>query len=239
MTSRAAVVIVAAGEGSRLQGDRPKQFIEIGGVPMLEWSIRVFEAHAAVVEIVVVVAPPILRAVPDFLAGRERKLVAGGASRRESVSRGVSSVTADVQIILVHDAARPFVRSAVIDGVIAAAETGAAVPTVPLRDTVKEIDEAGRVVGTADRSYLRVAQTPQGFPAAGLRHLHEEAERDALEATDDAMLFEMQGLPVFATPGDHLNFKITTNQDLLYANWLVATGAVVVPPTDRREEPHR
>ena len=235
MSSHVAAVIVAAGEGMRFGTDRPKQFVELAGVPMLEWSIRAFEAHPAIDEVVIVLAPLVLADVPSWLHRDGRKLVAGGASRRESVSLGIASVSADAETILVHDAARPFVSAAVIDRVISAAGNGGAVPGVALKDTVKETDEEGLVLGTPDRSRLRAVQTPQGFPAAVLRRVHELAAEAGTEATDDASLCERQGMGVVVVRGDDMNFKITTMSDYRYAEWLVETGAAKTTPEDSHE----
>ena len=230
MTGHVGVVIVAAGDGARMGTDRAKQFLDLGGLPMLDWSIRAFQGHPDIDELVIVLAPGVLAKLPPWLARDALTLVAGGTSRRESVSCGVASVNADSRIILVHDAARPFVSAAVIDRVLAAAAAACVVPVLPLKDTVKETNEMGRVVGTPDRSRLHAAQTPQGFPAAVIRSVHDDAARAATDATDDAELCELRGETVITVRGDELNFKITTMEDIRYAEWLVETGGVGPAP---------
>jgi len=149
-------------------------------------------------------------------------------SRRESAGGGVERILEDAQSILVHDAARPFLSRDLIDRVLLACGDSGAVPGIPVRDTLKQIDTATRVVRTVNRGALRAAQTPQGFPATLLKRLHAAATDDS-PITDDAMLCEQAGEGVVVVPGDEANLKITTATDLRYARWLIETGAVELP----------
>ena len=223
----AAAVIVAGGRGERLGS--PKQFLLLGGIPLLLWSIRSFEAHPAVDEIVVVLPAEAAEEPPPWLMGESVRCCAGGESRRASAGAGVLSVDSRADLILIHDAARPFLTSGVTDRVLAAAsEVGAALPVVTVSDTIKRV-ESGRVVDTQDRSRLGRAQTPQAFEAGLIRELHTQAAEKGSDAPDDAALCEAQGHPVAAVEGDPWNLKITTRADLALAEWLVASGRVAIP----------
>lgn len=228
MNGPVGVVIVAAGESRRAGGDVPKQFVDLGGIPILEWSIRTLAGHPDVGQVVVVLPPSVLRDPPPWLDSHFLTLVEGGMSRRDSAARGVQGIREDTTSILVHDAARPFLSPDLIDRVLRACGDSGAVPGIPVRDTLKQIDGAQRVVWTVDRGPLRAAQTPQGFPAALLRRLHA-APTDGSPITDDAMLCEQAGEAVVVVPGDEANFKITTATDLRYARWLIETGVVEAP----------
>lgn len=223
----AAAVIVAGGRGERLGS--PKQFLPLGGIPLLLWSIRSFAAHAAVGEIVVVLPAAAAAEPPPWLKGESVRCCAGGESRRGSAGAGVLSVGSRADLILIHDAARPFLTTGLTDRVLAAAsEVGAALPVLPVSDTIKRV-ESGRVVETPDRSRLGRAQTPQAFEAGLIRDLHTQAAEQGISASDDVALCELEGLPVAAVEGDPWNLKITTRADLALAEWLVASGRVSVP----------
>jgi 2-C-methyl-D-erythritol 4-phosphate cytidylyltransferase/2-C-methyl-D-erythritol 2,4-cyclodiphosphate synthase len=209
-------IIVAGGRGARLGADVPKQLLEIDGRSILRRAIEAFDRHPRVDRLVVV--------LPDELVPRSRAIVgltsrpcqvtAGGATRQDSVSRGLAALAQGTDLVLVHDAARPFVTADVIDRVIAATEaTGAAVPAVPARETVKRVDRsAGVVRETIARDEIWLAQTPQGFRRGVLESAM--AAGRAMEATDDAMLVEGAGYPVKVVEGDPANVKITTANDL-------------------------
>lgn len=234
MSEGIAAVIVAAGRSERLGGAVPKQFLDLGGLPVLEWSLRSFHAHPAIGAVVAVVPLEEAEGPPPWLAAaaaRGIRLVAGGRTRAESVVRGVAGAPADAVALLVHDGARPFAGASLIARVAAAARTTAVIPVLPVVDTIKRVDAGGRVVATVDRGALRRAQTPQGFPGPLLRRLHA-AGSDAVAAvdvTDDALLCERAGHPVDTVGGDPLNLKITGPRDLRYARWLVETGVIEAP----------
>ena len=225
--SRAAAVIVAAGRGERLGS--PKQFLPLGGIPLLLWSMRAFGSHPAVSEVVVVLPAPHAADPPDWLRGDRLTCCAGGETRRESAGLGVRAASREAGIILIHDAARPFASRELIDRVIAAViERRAALPVLRLVDTIKRV-EGLDVVETVAREGLRGAQTPQGFDADLIRGLHDRASREETVASDDVALCELEGHPVAAVEGDPWNLKITTPADLAMAEWLVDSGRMRVP----------
>lgn len=216
MTSRIGAVIVAAGRGTRLGGDVPKQLLDLGGQSLLQRSIAAFDTHPAIAEIAVVLPAELVDRGRE-LAGpvrRPMRVVAGGARRQDSVRLGVEGLSPDVDLILIHDAARPFVGAALIDRVIAgAAEAGAALPALPCRDTVKRVDATRAVVtSTLPREEIWLAQTPQGFRRDVMAQVL--AHSDRVDATDEAMLAERAGVEVRVVPGDFGNIKITTMDEL-------------------------
>jgi len=214
--SRVGAVIVAAGEGRRYGA--AKQFAVLRGRSVLDWSLAAFEANPRVDSIVLVLARP---AEGGTFAARYAKVAAvvrGGDRRQDSVANGVAGLKAEAaDIVLVHDGARPLVTQDVIDRIIAAArETGAAVPGLPLEDTIKEA-EAGRVIRTLDRGRLVRVQTPQGFACGLLLRALELARTEGVTGTDEAALVERLGVPVAVVAGDPRNLKITAPPDLAVA----------------------
>ncbi|MFW6193582.1 MAG: IspD/TarI family cytidylyltransferase, partial [Gemmatimonadota bacterium] len=163
---------------------------------------------------------------PGWLRERVDAMVAGGATRRESVALGLAAVPGETDVVLVHDGVRPFASSALVRRVADAARKGPVVPVLPVVDTVKRVDGEGRVMETLDRSTLRRVQTPQGFPTSVLRRVHAGAEASKAVATDDAALCEASGVTVRTVAGEIHNLKVTTGQDLAFARWLVASGRV-------------
>lgn len=200
-------IVVGAGSGARFGG--LKQYEVIGGQRVIDRSVATASERSDGVVIV----------VPASDAEHEGG-VAGGASRAESVRNGLQHVPAEAEIICVHDAARPFASSELFDQVIAAVQAGAdaAIPAVPVTDTIKIVasDGSGRVKATPDRSTLVAVQTPQAFKASALRIAHEKAGGN-VDATDDAMLVEQAGGVVVVVPGEAVNRKITTPDDLEWA----------------------
>jgi 2-C-methyl-D-erythritol 4-phosphate cytidylyltransferase len=223
------VVVVAAGQGTRLGGEVPKQFRLIGGVPMLLRALRPFVAHPEVVRVAVALPADIVAAPPAWLsavAGEGCVLVAGGAHRTDSAMAAVSALPPGCAVVLVHDAARPFVERGMIDAVIARAREGrGAVPAIMVGDTLKRAADpldGGVVAGTVPRDGLWRAQTPQGFPRAMLERAYRLARERGGGATDDAALVEAAGDPVCLVPGSAKNLKITTAEDLQIAECLAA-----------------
>jgi 2-C-methyl-D-erythritol 4-phosphate cytidylyltransferase len=214
-----AAVIVAAGSGRRFGA--AKQFAPLRGRPLVEWSLAAFEAHP-LVETIVLVLPDLSRK-DVYRAGfpKVADVVRGGAERQDSVAVGVGRLdAARTEIVLVHDGARPFVSAALIDRVAAAAaRTGAAVPVVPVEDTIKEV-EADRVVRTCERGRLCRAQTPQGFSFGLLVRALTEARAAGVSGTDEAALVERLGAAVAVVEGDPRNIKITSLLDLRVAEAL-------------------
>ncbi|WP_052848567.1 2-C-methyl-D-erythritol 4-phosphate cytidylyltransferase [Streptomyces avicenniae] len=232
---RTAAVIPAAGQGLRLGGGTPKALRELGGTPILVHAVRAM-ACARSVSLVVVVAPAdgvgktrsLLEEHPPP-PGVTQLVVPGGTTRQESVRLGLAALPEDVEVVLVHDAARPLVPVATVDAVVDAVRGGApaVVPALPVTDTVKQIappaapGEPEPVVGTPDRALLRAVQTPQGFDHATLAAAHA-AHAAGDDATDCAGLVERQGVPVVLVPGHEEAFKITRPLDLVLAEAVLA-----------------
>ena len=213
-----AAVIPAGGTGARLGRRTPKQFLTIGGVPILAATVRHFTSHPAVSTVIVAAPPALLGRAQRLLAPHPRRVrlavVAGGAERQESVSHALAAVGPTVDIVVVHDAVRPFISRQLIDAVVRAAiETGAAICALPMADTVKRV-RGEFVETTIDRSTLWTVQTPQAFRPDILREAHDKARRDGIVGTDDAMLVERLGHPVRVVRGSDANVKITTPEDL-------------------------
>lgn len=230
--ARTAVVIPAAGRGVRLGPGAPKALRALNGTPMLIHAVRALAASRHV-SLVVVVAPPDGAAeVKTLLADHalpERTdflVVPGGESRQESVKLGLDALPPGVDVVLVHDAARPLVPVDTVDGVIEAVRDGApaVVPALPLADTVKQVEprpqgEPEPVVATPERARLRAVQTPQGFDRATLVRAHETVTESV---TDDAGMVEQLGLPVVVVPGHEEAFKVTRPLDLVLAEAVLA-----------------
>ncbi len=218
------------GRGGERGAEEPKQFRAIAGIPMLLRALRPFAQHPRVGPIVLVLPPESAAAPPAWLGAllSDRLLVtAGGEERQHSVANGLRALPPGPALVLVHDAARPFVERELIDRVLAVAARGAAaVPGLPLPDTVKETDTAGLVVRTIPRDRLVVVQTPQAFPRAMLETAHQRARGDApsLAATDDATLCERLGHPVRVVAGSPRNIKITTVEDFALAEALAGAA---------------
>ncbi len=230
--TRAAAVIAAGGAGRRMGGVR-KQYAELLGEPILLHTLRPFLAHPAVVCAVVALPAEDVAAPPAWLAGCDERvvLVAGGAERGESVHRGLEAVPDAVDVVLVHDAARPLVTREVIDRTLAAAAGGVgAIAAVPVTDTLKEVNEGGRIVGTPDRARLWAAQTPQAFPRALLLDAYRRAARDGVCGTDDAALVERYGGTVIVVDGATENLKVTRPVDVVIAEALLRARAAAGPP---------
>jgi len=216
-----AVILAGAGEGRRMEGRGPKALLEVGGSTLLERVASTFLTHPAVGEIVAVVPERLVaeaRSRLDALAnprGARVTAIAGGATRQESVRLGMGALQRSLSYIAVHDVARALVDGDLISRVLVAArETGAAIPALPLRDTVKEVDR-GRIVRTIPRDRLQGAQTPQIFARDILARAHARPDATDAGATDDAGLVEAAGLAVAVVPGDPSNLKLTGPSDVI------------------------
>ena len=234
-----ATIVVAAGQGVRFGGQTPKQFQLIAGVPMVLRALRPFSSHPEVIQVVLVLPPEHAARPPEFLrdladvpssassAASALTIVAGGPHRGDSVRAGLSALTAECTVVLVHDGARPFAERSVIDAVIAYARQGdGAVAAIPLGDTLKEASrrDPSRVARTHPRARLWRAQTPQGFPRGILEQAHARAARLGRRATDDAALVEALGYPVRLVPDSSRNLKVTAAEDLALAQLLASDG---------------
>ncbi|PKV86481.1 2-C-methyl-D-erythritol 4-phosphate cytidylyltransferase [Streptomyces sp. TLI_146] len=229
---RTAAVIPAAGRGVRLGPGAPKALRALNGTPMLIHAVRAMAASRAVSLVVVVAPPDGAPEVKNLLAEHalpERTdflVVPGGESRQESVRLGLEALPQGIDVVLVHDAARPLVPVDTVDAVIEAVRDGApaVVPALPLADTVKEVEPHADgtpepVLATPDRARLRAVQTPQGFDHATLVRAHESVTGDV---TDDASMVEKLGLKVVVVPGHEEAFKVTRPLDLVLAEAVLA-----------------
>lgn len=219
-----AAIIAAGGRGVRLGADRPKQFLDLGGRSILDMSIAALASSGRIDEIVVAVPPDHLDATAAAWAhgaGKPLTFVAGGARRQDSVANAFAKTSAGADIILIHDAARPFVTGEVIGRAIDAARAhGAAIAAIPVRDTVKQAgatapDGSRPITATIPRESVLLAQTPQAFRRDVLARALDAGH--AIDATDEAMLVERLGLPVHVVDGDPANIKVTTPEDLVEA----------------------
>jgi 2-C-methyl-D-erythritol 4-phosphate cytidylyltransferase / 2-C-methyl-D-erythritol 2,4-cyclodiphosphate synthase len=224
-----AAVVVAAGRGQRAGGDIPKQYRRIGGAPVIRATLSAFSAHPDVglVQPVIHSADNELFRVASSGLQKLSKPVAGGTTRQSSVHAGLQALQADApEIVLIHDAARPFLSSALISRAIAGARAhGAAAPGIAVADTVKKIDGAALVIETLDRGSLRMVQTPQAFGFALIADAHRRAaSAGRTEFTDDAALAEWAGHRVLMFEGEPGNVKLTTNDDFARAELLSAAA---------------
>ena len=231
--TRAIAVVLAAGQGRRLGGVTPKPLVPISGRPLILRTLdRIFAADV-IEQVVLVVATDqigrcesLLRS-DEALHDRPWVLQGGGATRQQSSSFGLRRVPVESEIVMIHDGARPFVSGDLIERAVqAAAERQAVVAGLPVRDTIKVVSRDGWVQSTLERSTLWEIQTPQAFNRSLIDRAHRAAEGDPTEATDDAMLVERLGVPVYVVPGERSNLKITAPEDVLVAEALLRQGGL-------------
>lgn len=217
------VVIAAAGKGTRMGTNVNKQYLELSGEPVLAWTVRRFENCRLVNGIVIVVGKDEIEfckthIVERYAFKKVKAVVAGGATRQQSVLSGLRRVSACCETVLVHDGARPFVDAKCIETCINVAKKwGAAVAAVPAKDTIKRIGSDGFIDETIDRSGLWYIQTPQGFKYDLIADAHRKAIEDGFDGTDDAILLERIGHKVRVVMGSYYNIKITSKEDLVIA----------------------
>lgn len=224
-------LVTAGGRGRRFGGTVPKQYADLAGLPVVARSLRAFDACAAVDRLLLVVPagdePWVRRSlIPRAGLAKPLLVVAGGATRQESVFAGLCAIGGEDGLVAIHDAVRPLVPPRLIEEcIVAAQETGAAIAAVPLQDTLKKIGPGEAVIAsTIAREGLWLAQTPQVFRLGLIRAAHEEARRLGLTATDDAALVERRGGAVRIVEGSPLNVKITTLADLELAAAILGRG---------------
>ncbi|MGE5315001.1 MAG: 2-C-methyl-D-erythritol 4-phosphate cytidylyltransferase [Acidobacteriota bacterium] len=220
-----SVIIPAAGIGERMGSAIGKQFLSIKGTPIIIHTLRCFQASDAIDEIIIVTREESFAMLETLLAeaslSKVRPLVKGGARRQDSVAHGLAAVAPSTEIVLVHDAVRPFVRASTIAQVAdAARHFGAAIAAVRAKDTIKQAGTDGRVAATLDRSLLWNVQTPQGFRTELLREAYARALEENFDATDDSMLVERLGIHPVIVEASYENIKITTPDDLLLGELL-------------------
>ncbi len=225
------VIVVAAGRGVRFGTEVPKQYLRFGGRSTLSYALRAFIEHPLVQRIVTVIHPDdrdaFLSAVPEFADALDSGRLAsafGGATRQASVSEGMEALAeSKPDVVLVHDAARPFISCDLVTRAIEAAEKfGAAVPLLPVVDTINQIGPDGRLAGTVDRTSMRVVQTPQAFKFAPLLDAHRAARKAGrLDFTDDGSLIEWRGQKIGGFTGEPDAFKLTIHADIKRAEQIV------------------
>ena len=217
-----AAIVVAAGRGTRVGGETPKQYRMLAGKPVIVHALRIFLVHPSVETVLPVVHADDRSRFDGAVSAaglpseKLRAPVPGGATRQDSARRGLEALVGEApNLVLVHDAARPFLTSDLVGRAIAAGrEHGAAVPGIPVTDTVKVVDERARVIETPDRSQLRAVQTPQAFAFAALLDAHRRAAQAGLQDfSDDGALAEWAGLPVIVFDGEPGNIKLTREAD--------------------------
>ncbi len=222
-----SVVIVAAGKSSRMNSDINKQYIEIDGIPVIARTISVFENCDFVNEIIVVINYKDIiyfkeNIVENYNFKKVISLVAGGTERQNSVLNGLNEVNNKCNIVLIHDGARPFIgQSSIINSVEAAKDFGAACVAVPVKDTIKKVNKDNNIDKTLERNTLWSIQTPQTFQYDLIMEAHKKALNDNFLGTDDSVLVENLGYKVKIVMGDYTNIKITTNEDLIFAEAIV------------------
>ena len=215
-----SVVVLAAGRGSRMQADLNKQYIVLGGMPVVTRTLLVLEQSALVDEIVVVVAKGEevyckQIALEPYSISKVKQIVVGGAQRQDSCYLGLQAVKEADGYVLFHDGARPFFTEKLLQDALCALETyDACCVAVPVKDTIKRVSEEGVVVETPQRSTLYAAQTPQGFRIAVAREVYAKAVADGFIGTDDSQLAEKYGYASKFVCGSYENIKITTKEDL-------------------------
>lgn len=231
---RATALIAAAGKGERMGAPLPKQFLPVGGVPLLVHALRPFEKVKEVTEVFLIIPPGKedycqREIVEKYALQKVTKLIVGGQERQESVSQGLGEVSPSTEVVVVHDGVRPCVTEDMIrDAIRVAGMSHGAVVGIPVSETVKETTlQEGRpeIIRTLDRSRLWLAQTPQAFPLAVLVEAHEKARHDAFTGTDEASLVERLGYHVIMVMGSPFNMKVTTPQDLILAEQILEESA--------------
>lgn len=218
---KVAVIIAAAGKGERVGGPLPKQFLDIGGEPMLARTLRCFAEADEADEIFIVTGAEYTercrRLADAYAPGRVRTVVPGGRERQDSVYNALKAVAAEcpeAEYVLIHDGARPFVTEKVIEDVLeAVCDRGAAVACVPMKDSLRMLSDDGSS-RAVDRSGYVAVQTPQGFRTDVIMRAYDMAFAEGFYGTDDAVLVERSGHPVAVVTGDYANIKITTREDM-------------------------
>ncbi len=231
--SRIVAILPAAGLGTRMGAEQPKQFLELDGVPLVVFTLRRLAACAQISGFIVATRAEDVEALARRATAEKFtqpvRVVRGGGTRQESVARGLAGIPADTEIVLVHDAVRPLVTREQVERVISEARArGGAILGIPAIDTVKEVkraslpEDVARITATIPRERIVLAQTPQAFHAALLKEAFARAEQDGVTASDEAGLVERLGREVFVVQGSERNIKITRPADMQLAQFYLA-----------------
>ncbi|OPZ91636.1 MAG: 2-C-methyl-D-erythritol 4-phosphate cytidylyltransferase [Firmicutes bacterium ADurb.Bin419] len=222
-----SLVVVAAGKGTRMNMDMNKQYIKVGGIPILTRTLRKFDDLDYINEIILVVHNDDILCCKENVIGacnfkKIKCIVTGGLTRQDSVYNGLKEVYERADVVIIHDGARPFVEEECIAACIeAAAECGISTLAVPVKDTIKYSNNEGFVEATPDRSTLWAVQTPQAFKYSLIMDSHKRARIDGFVGTDDTVLAERLGFKTKLVMGSYNNIKITTVEDLIFAEAIV------------------
>jgi 2-C-methyl-D-erythritol 4-phosphate cytidylyltransferase len=219
--NRTVALVPAAGRGLRMGGPVPKQYLAIDGLPLIVHSLRVLQASPFIDAIILAVPQADIDYCHSDIVkahgfSKVLKVVAGGPERQDSVRLALAAVGSETEIVLIHDAVRPFLTPEMVVNVVETARaTGAAIVALPVRDTVKHVGADQVIVRTVDRKPLWLAQTPQAFRRGWLQEAHDKAHREGVHATDDAYLIEWSGRPVSVVEGSGENIKVTRPEDMI------------------------
>lgn len=222
-------VIAAGGQGKRMNSNVSKQFLTIKGHPILYYTLNKFEKMKILNEIILVVPPADVKYTKEQIIKKygfkKTRIVEGGKERQDSVYNGLKALPKDADIVVIHDGVRPFIPVKIIENSIeAAAECDAVGVAVPVKDTIKVVDDKSIVKTTPDRKALWAIQTPQTFKYDVIMKAYEKAMEDGFYGTDDTVLVERMGLPVKIIEGSYENIKITTPEDIIFAEAFVSIG---------------
>lgn len=221
------LLIPSAGTGKRMGADRNKLLLHLRSQPIIAWTMLAAEAASSISWIGIISQPhdwEDLKAImADLKLTKPIKLIAGGSTRQESVYNGLQALPADAKQVLIHDGARCLATPDLLNACAEAIRhCPGLIAAVPVKDTIKVVDESGIIQSTPERSQLWAAQTPQGFDVELLKQCHAEGVRQGWEVTDDAALFEKCGIEVHIVPGEETNLKVTTPQDLAIAEFILS-----------------
>ncbi|NEO82729.1 MAG: 2-C-methyl-D-erythritol 4-phosphate cytidylyltransferase [Spirulina sp. SIO3F2] len=220
------LLIPAAGLGKRMGGDRNKLLLTLLDRPLLAWTLQ-SAAQTSIIEWIGLMGQPYDFEAFEAIVSQVQppqpvQLIVGGETRQDSVYNGLQALPPSAQQVLIHDGARCLVTPELFERCAAALQTHPGlIAAVPVKDTIKVVDDQNRVTATPNRSQLWAAQTPQGFDVVQLRAAHEQGRQSGWMVTDDAALFEQCGLPVQIVPGEETNLKITTPMDLAIATFIL------------------
>ncbi len=217
---KVSAIIVAGGRGTRMNGPVPKQYLEVGGRPILSHTVLVMDKCKNIDDLIVVVPENDIdfcrrTIISPLRLQKNYQLVPGGKKRNDSVYNGLKVLDNRTDVVIIHDGVRPFIKPEQVDACIAGSiSSGACILGIPVSDTLKSINQAGYIDGTLERSGIWYAQTPQAFRYDVIRKAHENAKREVNNVTDDAILVERMGIHVKIIMGSKKNIKITTLEDL-------------------------
>ncbi|MBX3334478.1 MAG: 2-C-methyl-D-erythritol 4-phosphate cytidylyltransferase [Nitrospira sp.] len=229
MSNRTVALVPAAGRGLRMGGSVPKQFLSLGHQPLILHSLRVLQASPVIQEIILAVPHGdmdycLKEIVAKHHFTKVTKVVPGGAERQDSVRHALEAVQDEVEVVLVHDAVRPFLTERMVEEVVSMARAkGAAIIALPMKDTVKQVGADYVIERTVDRAGLWLAQTPQAFRRDWLLSAHRKAHGEGVRATDDAYLMEWCGYSVSVVEGSGENIKVTRPEDLVIGEAILAS----------------